>query len=237
MPSVMPKPSKVQEIIERAAVQSEALLRQPDAGLGGERIARARWIMETATQFLKQLPPREPTAPSLAEEGRIKFGGKFPTERTIYNYYRGLRTVWQTAYDEIVSISAVRAKGNAEPLTRILEPGMLLDAGTVERIKVGEQRIRSLTGEVNRLREIIRKGVPAPSVDRPLLPAPAKGSRATPDLTVLREWLAGIERVSSGFEVDDIGLRATRLAGATPRIMPLEVLVMLRTLATLGGEG
>jgi hypothetical protein len=232
----MRKPSKVQEIIERAAVQSEALLRQPEAGLGGERIARARWIMETAAQFLKQLPPREPTAPSLAEERRIKFGEKFPTGRTIYNHYRGLRTVWQSAYDEIVSISAIRANGNSEALNRILEPGMLLDAGTVERIKVGEQRIRSLTGEVNRLREIIRKGVPAPPVDRPLALAPKKRDQAMPDTSGLREWLAGIARASSGFEIDDIGLRATRLAGASPRIMPLEVVLMLRTLAALGEE-
>lgn len=227
----MPKPSKVREIVERAAVRSEALLQQPESGLGGERVARARWIIETARQFLEQLPPREPTAPSLAEEGRIRFGEKFPTGRTIYNHYRGLRTVWQVAYDEIVSISAIRAKGNAEPLNRTLEPGMFLDAGTVERIKVGKQRIQSLTGEVNRLREIIRKGVPAPPANPPLPPATEKGVRALPDMSKLREWLASIEKASSGFEVDDIGLRATRLAGATPRIMPLEVVVMLRTLA------
>ncbi|WP_416358094.1 hypothetical protein ACLNGM_09320 [Aureimonas phyllosphaerae] len=233
----MPKPSKVHEIIGRAAVRSEALLQQPETGLGGERIARARWIMEIATQFLKQLPPREPTAPSLAEEGRIKFGKKFPKGRTIYNHYRGLRNVWQEAYEEIVSVSAIRTKGNAEPLNRTLEPGMLLDAGTVERLKVGEQRIRSLTGEVNRLREIIRKSVPAPPAGRPPPPEPEKAVRPMPELSGLREWLAGIERVSSGFEVDDIGLRATRLAGATPRIMPLEVIAMLRILAASDGGG
>lgn len=217
-------------VIEEARTECRKLMEKrsiAETGRKGITIAR---IVEIGERCLTLRPPQRPSVPTLVEMGKLTFGDAFPAGQTIYNHYAAWANIWIKAYDDLVSVQAPKAKMPERHELEEFRDGDRLDVGTAEKLNLMNRRIRDQAAEIRALRSFITSNIPAPDIV-PKTPGTALLAQPDLDLDALKQWLAAVDDGSLRFAVDDLGVSVTRGAGATPRVMPIRVLAVLRKVA------
>ncbi|TCP87941.1 hypothetical protein C8J31_104330 [Rhizobium sp. PP-CC-2G-626] len=152
--------------------------------------------------------PILPTAPIVAEEGRIN-NPHFPSEQTIYNRYAKILRVWKMAYSDVMNI------GIDPPLNSSEIPNIdtsTMDVGTANIVDRLKEITFELTQRNNILKQIIDNRVPQPEGDIPF-------SQELDDVVLgFGKWLRSLAD-NPAFHLDDMGLKVSRKTPINTRII------------------
>ena len=168
--------------------------------------------MAVCEKLLSLRPPREPTSPTVAEEGAIHFEA-FVSKQSLDNRYSALLAIWREAYAEICDAGTLVSK--LDPASAGFTPSELstLDAGTRRRVELLLAMFRETVNRCNGLTKLIADSVPfragsAEDGTQAKLP----GRKVFPmDLALeLRTWIGRLDNGEAELELDDLGVRISR---------------------------
>lgn len=213
-------------ILQAASARAARYLEDLPARRGPKYRQNCQHISAICSSMLSLRPPRAPTCAAISEEGSIKFL-RFPSEQTLHNSYRELVEIWREAYRELNNMGAVRSRLGVTEVNFIRSELAPLDTTTRDNVILLQVLYKEACRRENDLRQFISENIPyrdpgaetiMRSGDLPL----------APDLRAeLAAWLARLDSGSSGFDVDDLGVRITR------RIKPGDLILSRRMVDAL----
>ena len=186
-----------------------------------EKRANYGRISEVCARMVGASPAREPTSISVAEQGRALFN-PFPRPQTLLNHYGDMMRLWREVFRSVITAQAPRILASRTGV----EGAEYLDAGTMARLDLAEAAYRELKLENDRLKQLIRETVPAPS---PTF-APNELSSGKVDLRSLAEWLEALRTGANGLESTEQGVLISRRGRPGFQAMSAEALDAIRVI-------
>jgi len=179
-------------------------------------------------ELLALRPPREPTSPTVSEEGGIKFAN-FPRKQTLDNAYAPYLAIWREAYDEICDLGATKTNLDPDNLRFARSDLASLDEGTRHRIQLLVALFREATNRNNDLQKIIQRSMVLDESGQPKLAVstPSIDPETKSEVTL---WLGQLQNGTSPLDLDELGVRISNRARPGKLVIPRAVIDALQKL-------
>jgi len=225
---------KLAAIVDDATARSTMLIQAIPVSNVLKR-ANSERIAELCKELVSARPACDPVTPRVCELGEARYT-RFRKPQTLLNAYGPLLKIWREAFQKLVSASAPMPVKGGNGLALSEADLRSLDFGTKARVVEALAALKESKLENDRLKTIIREGIPAPG-HAPMVPT--EPPIATADMRAIQGWLSSLESSASGLDVAAVGLRFSRNSRPGTIVMPADVLAALRKIGgvALGGGG